>query len=180
MNTKRTRTIILDGGMGTMLQARGMKAGEDSTAFAYRNPDILEDVARQYIEAGSQVVYTPTFNLTRDKVAGLGETVESLCLNLTAPARKLREEYAGKGKSVLMVFDMGPQGELVEPLGKLTFEDAYKFYALQAKAAVACEADAVTIETMTDIYDTKAADANKNGEIEIGDVTTILAIMAGN
>ena len=93
--------------------------------FAYRNPDILEDVARQYIEAGSQVVYTPTFNLTRDKVAGLGETVESLCLKLTAPARKLREEYAGKGKSVLMVFDMGPQGELVEPLGKLTFEDAY-------------------------------------------------------
>ncbi|MBQ3321704.1 MAG: homocysteine S-methyltransferase family protein [Firmicutes bacterium] len=157
MNTKGHRTIILDGGMGTMLQARGMKAGEDSTAFAYHNPDILEDVARQYIEAGSQVVYTPTFNLTRDKVAGLGETVESLCLKLTAPARKLREEYAGKGRTILMVFDMGPQGELVEPLGRLTFEDAYEFYALQAKAAVACGADAVTIETMTDIYDTKAA-----------------------
>ena len=53
---KDRRTIILDGGMGTMLQARGMKAGEDSTAFALAHPDVLEDVARQYLEAGSQFV----------------------------------------------------------------------------------------------------------------------------
>ena len=116
MNNRETRTIILDGGTGTMLQARGMKPGEDSTAFAYNNPDVVEDVARQYIEAGSQAVYTPTFNLTRDKVAGLGETVESLCLKLTEPARRLRDEYAAKGRSLLVIFDMGPQGELVEPL----------------------------------------------------------------
>ena len=140
-----------------MLQARGMKAGEDSTAFSLNHLDVVEDVARQYIEAGSQAVYTPTFNLTKDKVAGLGETVESLCLKLTEPARKLREEYAGKGKSILMIFDMGPQGELVEPLGRLTFEDAYEFYALQAKAAEVCGADAIAIETMTDIYDVKTA-----------------------
>ncbi len=140
-----------------MLQARGMKAGEDSTAFALRNPDVVEDVARQYIEAGSQLIYTPTFNLTRDKVAGFGETVESLCLKLTKPARRLRLEYADKGRNLLIAFDMGPQGELVEPLGRLTFEDAYDFYALQAKAAVACGADVVAVETMTDIYDVKAA-----------------------
>jgi len=155
--SKNRRTIVLDGGMGTMLQARGMKAGEDSTAFALAHPEVIEDIARQYLEAGSQFVYTPTFNLTRAKVEGLGETVESLCRKLSAPARRLREEYAAKGKTILVGFDMGPQGELVEPLGKLTFEDAYDFYALQAKAAVACEADAVVIETMTDIYDTKAA-----------------------
>ena len=157
MNNKETRTIILDGGTGTMLQARGMKAGEDSTAFALNHQDVIEDVARQYIEAGSQMIYTPTFNLTRDKVAGLGETVESLCLKLTEPARRLREEYESKGRSLLVAFDMGPQGELVEPLGRLTFEDAYDFYALQAKAAVTCGADVVAIETMTDIYDVKAA-----------------------
>ena len=78
MDNRETRTIMLDGGTGTMLQARGMKAGEDSTAFALHNPDIVEDIARQYIEAGSQFVYTPTFNLNRAKVAGFGETVESL------------------------------------------------------------------------------------------------------
>ena len=157
MDNRETRTIILDGGTGTMLQARGMKPGEDSTAFALHNPDVVEDVARQYIEAGAQAVYTPTFNLTRAKVAGLGETVESLCLKLSAPARKLRDEYAAKGRSILIMFDMGPQGELVEPLGRLSFEDALDFYGEQARAAVACGADAIAIETMTDIYDTKAA-----------------------
>ncbi|MGX8774147.1 MAG: homocysteine S-methyltransferase family protein, partial [Bacillota bacterium] len=157
MDNRETRTIILDGGTGTMLQARGMKPGEDSTAFALNNPDVVEDVARQYIEAGAQAVYTPTFNLNRAKVAGLGETVESLCLKLSAPARKLREEYAAKGRTILVMFDMGPQGELVEPLGRLSFEDALEFYGEQARAAVTCGADAIAIETMTDIYDTKAA-----------------------
>lgn len=157
MDNRETRTIMLDGGTGTMLQARGMKAGEDSTAFALHNPDIVEDIARQYIEAGSQFVYTPTFNLNRAKVAGFGETVESLCLKLTAPARKLRDEYAAKGRNILIAFDMGPQSELVEPLGRLSFEDALDFYAEQARAAVKCGVDAIAIETMTDIYDTKAA-----------------------
>ena len=156
MSNKR-RTVVLDGGMGTMLQARGMNAGEDTTTFAYHHPDILEDVARQYLEAGSQFVYTPTFNLTRQKVEALGESVESLCMKLSEPARRLREEYAAKGRNILIGWDIGPQGELVEPLGRLTFEDAYDFYALQAKAAAACGADAAVIETMTDIYDTKAA-----------------------
>ena len=104
MDNKETRTIILDGGTGTMLQARGMKAGEDSTAFALAHLDVIEDVARQYIEAGAQAVYSPTFNLTRDKVAGFGETVESLCLKLSAPARRLREEYAAKGRTILLHF----------------------------------------------------------------------------
>ena len=113
--------------MGTMLQARGMKPGEDSTAFALHHPEVIEEVARQYIETGSQVIYTPTFNLTRSKVEALGETVESLCLKLSAPARRLREEYESKGRSLLMAFDIGPQGEMVEPLGRLTFEEAYEF-----------------------------------------------------
>ena len=157
MDNRETKTILLDGGTGTMLQARGMKAGEDSTAFALAHPDVVEDVARQYIEAGSQFIYTPTFNLNRSKVAAMGETVESLCLKLSEPARRLRDEYAAKGRSVLIAFDIGPQGELVEPLGRLSFEDALEFYAEEARAAEACGADAIAIETMTDIYDTKAA-----------------------
>lgn len=157
MTEKTKKTYILDGAMGTELQKRGMKPGEDSTAFALANPDIVGDVHREYIEAGSDIIYAPTFNLNRDKVASLGETVESLTLKLTEPARRLREEYAKAGKNILMAFDIGPQGEMVEPMGSLTFEDAYAFYAEEAKAAAACEADIVTIETMTDIYDVKAA-----------------------
>lgn len=154
-NMKKTR--LLDGAMGTLLQARGMKAGEDSTAFALANPDIVEDIAREYIEAGSEFIYAPTFNLNRGKVEALGETVMSISEKLTAPALKLRDEYAGKGRAVLVSYDIGPQGEMIEPLGNLSFEDAYEFYALEAEAAEKLGADLVTIETMTDIYDVKAA-----------------------
>ena len=153
----RKKATILDGATGTLFQARGMKAGEDSTAFALNNPDIVEDVEREYLEAGAELIYCPTFNLNREKVKGLGETVLSLTLKLTEPARKLREEYAAKGQAVLVAFDVGPQGEMVEPLGSLTFEDAYDFYAEEARAALACGVDLITIETMTDIYDVKAA-----------------------
>ena len=139
------KTVILDGALGTMYQARGMKPGEDSTAFALGNPEIVKDVHREYIEAGSDFLYTPTFNLNRSKVEGLGETVQSLTLKLCAPAMQLREEYAAAGRKIYFSFDVGPQGELVEPLGSLTFEDAYAFYAEEAKAAAACGVDAVTI-----------------------------------
>lgn len=157
MNNHGKITHILDGAMGTQLQARGMKPGEDSTAFALRNPGIVEDIEREYIEAGAEFIYTPTFNLNRAKVGMYGETVESLSMKLTEPARKLRDEYAGKGKKLQIAFDVGPQGEMLEPLGRLTFEEAYEFYAEEAMAAVKCGADVITIETMTDIYDVKAA-----------------------
>lgn len=150
-------THILDGAMGTQLQARGMKPGEDSTAFALENPETVKDIEREYIEAGAEFIYTPTFNLNREKVRSYGETMESLALKLTEPARKLREEYAARGRKLQIAFDVGPQGELLEPLGSLTFEEAYDFYAEEAKAAVTCGADVITIETMTDIYDVKAA-----------------------
>ncbi|MDO4177158.1 MAG: homocysteine S-methyltransferase family protein [Bacillota bacterium] len=155
--TDRNKTRILDGATGTLFQARGMKAGEDSTAFALNNPDVVEAVAREYIEAGSEFIYTPTFNLNRSKIDGLGETVMSISEKLAAPALKLRDEYAAKGRGILLAYDIGSQGEMLEPLGKLSFEDAYDFYALEAKAAEELGLDLVTIETMTDIYDVKAA-----------------------
>ncbi|MCQ2546226.1 MAG: homocysteine S-methyltransferase family protein [Clostridia bacterium] len=157
MTESINRTRILDGATGTLFQARGMKAGEDSTAFALNNPETVEEVAREYIEAGSEFIYAPTFNLNRSRVEALGETVMSISEKLAAPALKLREEYAAKGRPVLVAYDVGPQGEMLEPLGSLSFEDAYDFYAEEAKAAEAIGADLVTIETMTDIYDVKAA-----------------------
>lgn len=151
------KTRILDGATGTLFQTGGMKAGEDSTVFALAHPDIVEDIAGEYIEAGSEFIYTPTFNLNREKVEGLGETVESLAAKLAAPALKLRAEYAEKGRSVLVAFDIGPQGKILEPLGEYTFEEAYAFFAEEAKAAEGLGADIVAIETMSDLYETKAA-----------------------
>ncbi|MDD4200186.1 MAG: homocysteine S-methyltransferase family protein, partial [Eubacteriales bacterium] len=151
------KTIILDGATGTEYQQRGMEPGQDSTAFALANPDVVYEVAKSYAEAGSECIYTPTFNLNRQKVDRLGYSVEELSGRLAEPVLKLRKEYAEKGRILKVFFDVGPQGEMIEPLGKQKFEDAYEFYALEAKAAEKLGADAVAIETMTDIYDVKAA-----------------------
>ena len=151
------KTRILDGGTGTMFQARGMKPGEDSTAFALAHPEVVEEVAREYLEAGAEFIYTPTFNLNAEKVAALGETTLSLVKKLAAPALKLREEYAAVGRNIIVAFDVGPQGKMLEPMGDYTFEEAYEFYAEEAKAAAAIGADIIAIETMTNLYDVKAA-----------------------
>lgn len=151
------KTRILDGGTGTMFQARGMKPGEDSTAFALAHPEVVEEVAREYLEAGAEFIYTPTFNLNAEKVAALGETTLSLVKKLAAPALKLREEYAAVGRNISVAFDVGPQGKMLEPMGDYTFEEAYEFYAEEAKAAAAIGADIIAIETMTNLYDVKAA-----------------------
>ena len=151
------KTRILDGGTGTMFQARGMKPGEDSTAFALAHPEVVEEVAREYLEAGAEFIYTPTFNLNAEKVAALGETTLSLVKKLAAPALKLREEYAAVGRNISVAFDVGPQGKMLEPMGECTFKEAYEFYAEEAKAAAAIGADIIAIETMTNLYDVKAA-----------------------
>ncbi|MCI7392865.1 MAG: homocysteine S-methyltransferase family protein [Clostridiales bacterium] len=151
------KTRILDGGTGTMFQARGMKPGEDSTAFALAHPEVVEEVAREYLEAGAEFIYTPTFNLNAEKVAALGETTLSLVKKLAAPALKLREEYAAVGRNIIVAFDVGPQGKMLEPMGDCTFEEAYEFYAEEANAAAAIGADIIAIETMTNLYDVKAA-----------------------
>ena len=151
------KTRILDGGTGTMFQARGMKPGEDSTAFALAHPEVVEEVAREYLEAGAEFIYTPTFNMNPEKVAALGETTMSLVKKLAAPALKLREEYAAVGRNIIVAFDVGPQGKMLEPMGDYTFEEAYEFYAEEAKAAAAIGADIIAIETMTNLYDVKAA-----------------------
>ena len=151
------KTIILDGATGTEYQKKGMQPGQDSTAFALANPDVVKEVARNYAEAGSEIIYAPTFNLNRQKVKDMGLSLEELTEKLAGPVLELRDEYDKAGRKIRVAFDIGPQGELVEPLGKLTFEDAYDFYAQEAKAAQKLGVDVVTIETMTDIYDVKAA-----------------------
>lgn len=130
----KKRPLILDGATGTLFQQKGMAAGEDSTAFAIKNPHIVKDIERQYLEAGSDLIYSPTFNLNRSKVEALGMTTDEIIGKLMAPALELKEEYAGMGRKVYISLDIGPQGELLEPVGELTFEDAYEFYAEQVRA----------------------------------------------
>ena len=143
--------IILDGGMGTMLQAAGLGLGERPEIFGIAHPDVVERIQKQYIAAGSQVLYANTFGANAHKLAGTGYTVEEVIAANIATAKKAAD---GKAKVAL---DVGPIGELLEPLGLLSFEKAYEIYAQIVKAGEKSGADLVIFETMTDLYEVKAA-----------------------
>lgn len=142
---------LLDGAMGTMLQAAGLGLGERPEIFGIQHPEILERIHRSYVDAGSHVIYANTFGANAHKLAGTGYTVEQLVSQNIAVAKRAAD---GKAKVAL---DAGPLGELMEPLGTLSFADAYDMYAQMVRAGEAAGADLVVFETMTDLYEVKAA-----------------------
>lgn len=142
---------LLDGAMGTMLQAAGMGLGERPEIFGVHHPEILERIQRSYVDAGSRVIYANTFGANAHKLIGTGYTVETLVSQNIAIAKRAAN---GRAKVAL---DVGPLGELMEPLGTLSFTDAYGMYAQMVRAGEAAGADLVVFETMTDLYEVKAA-----------------------
>ena len=144
-------SVILDGGMGTMLQAAGLKLGERPEIFGIRHPEVVEKIQRTYVEAGSQVIYANTFGANAHKLAGTGYSVEEAVATNIATAKRAA---GGRAKVAL---DVGPIGELLEPLGTLSFEKAYEIYAQVVRAGEESGADLVVFETMTDLYEVKAA-----------------------
>lgn len=142
---------ILDGAMGTVLQQRGLPPGGKPELLNFTDPHLLRAIYREYIEAGSQVLCANTFGANALKLAGTGRTVDEV----VAAAVRLAQEVAGGDAKIAL--DMGPLGELLEPLGTLTFERAYELFREVASAGERAGADLVTIETMTDLYEAKAA-----------------------
>jgi 5-methyltetrahydrofolate--homocysteine methyltransferase len=157
------KRVILDGGMGTMLQAAGLGLGERPDVFGMKHPEVVERVQRSYVEAGSQVLYANTFGTNAHKLEGTGYTVEEVISANIAIAKRATD---GKAKVAL---DVGPIGELLEPLGMLSFEKAYEIYAQVVKAGAACGVDLIIFETMTDLYEVKAAvlAAKENSDLPI-------------
>ena len=144
--------VLLDGAMGTMLQQSGLKPGELPELVALTRPELLESIHRQYIDAGSQVVYANTFGANRLKLAGTGHTVAEVVHAAVAAAKK-----AAAGTGCLVGLDIGPIGALLEPMGSLTFEEAVDIFREIAVAGEEAGADLAAIETMTDLYEAKAA-----------------------
>ena len=143
--------VILDGGMGTMLQARGLKLGEYPELAALEHPDWVRDIHRSYVEAGSQILCANTFGANREKLRRTGKTVEEVIPASIALARE-----AAQGRA-LVALDMGPIGQLLEPTGSLDFETAVDIFAQEVRSAVSAGADLVMIETMTDLQECRAA-----------------------
>lgn len=147
---KKKKYIRLDGGMGTMLQKSGMPAGFIPEIYNITEPERLIKIHRAYIEAGSDIIYANTFGANRLKMKKTGKSVHDLITAGIAAAKK-----AAEGTDTLVALDIGPIGQLLEPLGTLTFEEAYDIFREEVIAAK--DADVIVIETMTDLYETKAA-----------------------
>ena len=144
--------ILLDGAMGTMLQAAGLPMGELPEVWNLTHPEVVADIQRRYVEAGSRVLYTNTFGANRLKAAHCGYSVAELVAGGVRCAR-----MAAGDERVRVALDIGPIGQLLEPLGTLRFEEAYDLFREQVVAGAEAGADLIAIETMSDLYEVKAA-----------------------
>ena len=145
-------TILLDGGMGTMLQAAGMKLGTRPEDLNIENPELIRSIHAKYAAAGSRVVNANTFGASPHKLADSKYTLEEV---IAAGIANCKQAVAPYG--ALVTLDVGPLGELLEPSGTLAFEDAVAEYGRIVRAGVAAGADILYFETFTDLYEMKAA-----------------------
>ena len=149
---KQSNTILLDGGMGTMLQAAGLKLGARPEELNITDPALIEGIHAQYAAAGSRIVNANTFGASAHKLAGSAYSLEEIIAAGIANCKRACAPYGA-----LTALDVGPLGELLEPSGTLAFEDAVAEYARIVKAGEAAGADLIFFETYTDLYELKAA-----------------------
>lgn len=142
--------LLFDGGMGTLVQAAGLHTvHEVPDLLNLTHPEAIVAIQRQYVEAGADCITTNTFSTNRLKLANAGATVAEVYAAAAANARA-----AG---APLVAGDIGPTGALLEPLGTLTFDEAFDIFSEQACAAEAAGCDLIVVETMADLLEAKAA-----------------------
>ena len=147
---EKRQFVFLDGAMGTMLFEKGLKMGDIPELTSIDKPEWIIDIHKQYINAGSDIIYTNTFGANRYKLAKSGKSVQEVVKAGIRCAKK-----AAEGTDVLAALDIGPIGQLLEPAGTLSFEEAYDIFAETVRAGK--DADLIVFETMTDLHELKAA-----------------------
>lgn len=150
--------------MGTVLQQRGLPAGGVPEILNITDPTLLTEIHKEYIDAGSMVIYSNTFGANSLKLKDAQYSVSEI---IDAAIKNAKE--AAKGTDVKVALDIGPLGELLEPMGKLTFERAYDLFREVVTAGSESGADLIVIETMSDLYEAKAAllAAKENCELPV-------------
>ena len=145
--------IVADGATGTMLQEAGLPAGTPPDQWVLENPDPIRDLQRAYIEAGSDLIIACTFgaNRVRLKHTGLSDRL----VEVNQRAVQIAQEAAGD--RAYIAADIGPTGELLAPIGKMTYEQALEAFAEQASELAQVNVDVIYIETMSDLNEMKAA-----------------------
>jgi 5-methyltetrahydrofolate--homocysteine methyltransferase len=150
------KPILLDGAMGTMLFSAGLKAGGSPEEWNVTHPDEVKSIHRAYIEAGSQIILTNTFGGSAIRLDSHGLKDRTVELN-EAAARNARQEADQAQSLVLVAGSIGPTGEMLQPLGLMSFDEARDSFADQARGLAKGGVDLFWIETMSDLEEVKSA-----------------------
>lgn len=162
----KNNIVYLDGGMGTLLQKSGLQPGELPEHWNISHPEVIREIHKNYYDSGSNVVNTNTFGANTLKFS-IDELDEIIC-HAVKNADEARKASSGEQEKFIAL-DVGPTGKLLKPLGDLDFEDAIKIFAETIRLGVKYGVDLITIETMNDSYETKAAvlAAKENSDLPI-------------
>lgn len=152
-NLLKESRLYFDGGMGTLLQARGLKAGERPEEWNLTHPDIITEIHLEYLKAGSNIISSNTFGANPLKAENYAELVAAAIKN----AKEAIEQFDGDREKCFVALDIGPTGKMLEPLGDLAFERAVEAFCKVAREGEKNGADLIIIETMNDSLETKAA-----------------------
>lgn len=144
------RIIFFDGGLGSLLQERGLKPGELPETWNLTRPEVLYDIHRAYLDAGADIILANTFGANGFKYDNLEEIVTAAVVNA-------KKAVADSGRKTYVALDMGPTGKLLKPMGTLDFEECVSIYADVVRYGAKAGADLILIETMSDTYELKAA-----------------------
>ena len=169
MNLKeymKNRILYLDGGMGTVLQSRGLKPGELPEMWNLTHPDIITEIHKSYFDSGSNVVNANTFGAYSLKFRS--DELEEIVKAALSNVKKAQSQSFGTQEK-FAALDLGPTGRLLKPYGDLDFEDAVSIFAETVRLGVKYGADLIFIETMNDSYETKAAilAAKENSDLPV-------------
>ena len=162
----KNNIVYLDGGMGTLLQKSGLQPGELPERWNISHPEVIREIHKNYYDSGSNVVNANTFGANTLKFS-IDELDEIIC-HAVKNADEARKASSGEQEKFIAL-DVGPTGKLLKPLGDLDFEDAIKIFAETIRLGVKYGVDLITIETMNDSYETKAAvlAAKENSDLPI-------------
>lgn len=188
--------LYFDGGMGTLLQAKGLNAGELPEIWNLTHTEDVVEIHRQYFAAGSDMVLTNTFGANALKFHDSGYDLEEIVTTAVANVKKAAALGVHDGRECYTALDIGPTGKLLKPMGDLSFDEAYDVFRQVMVWGEKAGADLIHIETMSDTYEVKAAvlAAKENTDLPVfatmifdekgklltgGDVPSVVAMLEG-
>ncbi|RAK10308.1 5-methyltetrahydrofolate--homocysteine methyltransferase [Halanaerobium saccharolyticum] len=160
------KIILFDGAMGTVLQQRGLKAGDVPEKLNIEKREEIVEIHKSYLKSGAEILTTNTFGANALKMEETDYSVEEV---ISAAVQNARQAVIESGIDAAVALDMGPLGELLEPMGSLSFDEAYNLYQQQVLVGVEHGADLIHIETIADLYEARAAvlAAKENSNLSI-------------